>query len=68
MVTQSSIPAWETPRTEKAGRLQSMGLRRAEQNLVSKNQQSYIMYFVQYLDSINKHCNLLYLVNRQHTI
>ena len=28
MATHSSIPAWETPWTEKPGRLQSMGLQR----------------------------------------
>ena len=30
MATHSSIPAWRIPRTEEPGRLQSMGLQRAE--------------------------------------
>ena len=32
MATHSSILAWETPWTNKPGRLQSMGLRRVEYN------------------------------------
>ena len=36
MATHSSILAWEIPRTEKSGRLQSMGLQESGHDLVSK--------------------------------
>ena len=36
MVTHSSILAWEIPRTEEPGGLQSMGYKRVGQDLVSK--------------------------------
>ena len=36
MVTHSSILAWEIPRTEEPGGLQSMGCKRVGQDLVSK--------------------------------
>ena len=37
MVTHSSILAWEMPWTEKPGGLQSMGLHRVGQNLVTEH-------------------------------
>ena len=36
MATHSSILAWEIPRTEESGGLQSMGLQRVRHNLVTK--------------------------------
>ena len=36
MVTHSSIPAFEFPRTEEPGGLQSMGLQRVGYNLATK--------------------------------
>ena len=36
MATHSSILAWEISRTEKAGRLQSMGTQRVRHDLVTK--------------------------------
>ena len=42
MATHSSILAWELPRSEELGRLQSMGLQRVGHNLVTKQQQSLI--------------------------
>ena len=36
MATHSSILAWEIPRTEEPGGLQSMGFKRAGHDLVSK--------------------------------
>ena len=36
MITHSSILAWETPWTEEPGGLQSMGLQRVRQDLVTK--------------------------------
>ena len=38
MATHSSILAWEIPRTEEPGRLQSMGLQRVEQDGMTKQQ------------------------------
>ena len=38
MATHSSILAWEIPWTEEPGGLQSMGLQRAGQDLVTKQQ------------------------------
>ena len=35
MATHSSILAWETPRTEDPGRLQSMGLQKGQTRLSS---------------------------------
>ena len=38
MATHSNIPAWEIPRTEEPGRLQSMGSQRVGNNLmINKN-------------------------------
>ena len=39
MTTCSSILAWETPWSEKPGRLQSMGLQRVRNDLMTKKQQ-----------------------------
>ena len=39
MATHSSILAWEVPRTEEPGGLQSMGLQRVRHNLATKRQQ-----------------------------
>ena len=38
MATHSSILAWEIPWTEEPGRLQSMGLKPAGHNFVTKQQ------------------------------
>ena len=40
MATHSSVLAWRIPQTEEPGGLQSMGLQRVEQELVSKQQQT----------------------------
>ena len=37
MATHSSTLAWEIPRTEKPGRLQSMGLQRIGYDFVTKH-------------------------------
>ena len=42
METHSSILAWEIPRTEEHGRLQSMGSQRVGHNLVTKQQQEQL--------------------------
>ena len=42
MATPSSVLAWETPRTEEPGRLQSMGLQRVGHSLVTKQQEQQI--------------------------
>ena len=39
METHSNILAWEIPRTEAPGRLQSMGLQRVGYDLATKQQQ-----------------------------
>ena len=39
MATHSSILAWEIPRTEESGRLQSMGSQRVTQDLAIEQQQ-----------------------------
>ena len=39
MAIHCSALAWEIPRTEEPGRLQSMGLQRVRHNLVTKKQQ-----------------------------
>ena len=39
MGTHSSILAWEIPRTEETGRLQSMGLQRIRHSRMTKQQQ-----------------------------
>ena len=38
MATHSSILAWEIPRTEEPGRLQSIGLQRVRHNLATKQE------------------------------
>ena len=38
MATHSSILAWDIPRTEEPGGLQSMGSQRVEHNLVTEQQ------------------------------
>ena len=40
MATHSSIPAWEIPRTEEPGKLQSMGSQTVRHDLVTKQQQT----------------------------
>ena len=42
MATRSSILAWKIPWTEKPGRLQSMGSRRVDHDLVTEHVPSYI--------------------------
>ena len=42
LATHSNILAWETPRTEEPGRLQSMGLQRVGHSLVTKQQEQQI--------------------------
>ena len=39
MATHSSILAWRIPRTEKPGKLQSMGCKRVGHDLVTKQRQ-----------------------------
>ena len=48
MATYSSIFAWEIPRTEEPGRLQSMGSKRVRHNLVTQQQQQYIVILCDY--------------------
>ena len=43
MATHSSILAWEIPWTEGPGRLQSMGLQRVGHDLVTEQQQLYLL-------------------------
>ena len=43
MATHSSIPAWEIPRTEEAGGLQSKESWRVGHNLATKQQQRHIL-------------------------
>ena len=40
MTTHSNILAWEIPQAEEPGRLQSMGLQRVGQDLVTEHKQS----------------------------
>ena len=42
MATHSSILAWEIPRTEELGRLQSMGLRRVRHDFETKQKQTIV--------------------------
>ena len=46
MATHSSILAWEIPWTEEPGRIQSMGLQKGRQDLLTKQQQQYIYVVV----------------------
>ena len=39
MATHSNILAWEIPRTEESGGLQSMGLQRVRHDLTTRQQQ-----------------------------
>ena len=43
MATHSSILAWRISWTEEPGGLQSMGLQRVTHNLVTKQQQQYLL-------------------------
>ena len=43
MATRSSILAWEIPRTEEHGGLQSMGLQRVRQDWATKQQQQQVL-------------------------
>ena len=47
MVSHSSILAWEIPRTEGPGKLQSMGLQTVRHDLATKQQQQTLseLYF-----------------------
>ena len=46
MATHSSILAWQVPRTEGPGELQSMGLQRIRNDLAIKQQQQFLKYFL----------------------
>ena len=48
MATHSRILAWEIPRTEEPGRLQSTGSQRVGHNLVTKQRQqtAYLAYLL----------------------
>ena len=46
MATHSSILAWEIPWTEEPGRIQSMGLQKGRQDLLTKQQQQQHIYIV----------------------
>ena len=43
MATHSNILAWEIPRTEEPGRLQSMGSQRVRHDLGTKQQQQTVL-------------------------
>ena len=44
MATYSSIPAWNTPRTEESGRLQSVELQRAGHDWASEHSHAHTVY------------------------
>ena len=46
MATHSNILAWEVPWTEGPGELHSMGLQRIRYDLVNKQQQEFLKYFL----------------------
>ena len=47
MATHSNILAWEVPWTEGPGELQSMGSQRIRHDLVTKQQQQFLKYFLE---------------------
>ena len=48
MAIHSNTIAWEIPWTEEPGRLQSMGSKRVRHNLVTQQQQQYIVILCDY--------------------
>ena len=57
MATQSSILAWEIPRTEEPGGLQSMGLQRVRHNLATQRK---LMEKVQHIRTTEYVCFAVY--------
>ena len=55
MATHSSILAWEIPWTEEPGRLQSIGSQRVGHNLVTKQQQIYMIHYHKTEYIVKKH-------------
>ena len=55
MATHSSILAWEIPWTEEPGRLQSIGSQRVGHNLVTKQQQIYMIHYHKTEYIVQKH-------------
>ena len=47
MATHSNILVWEVPWTEEPGELQSMGSQRIRHDLVAKQQQRFLKYFLE---------------------
>ena len=47
MATHSSIHAWRILCTEEPGGLQSMGLQKVRLNLLTKQQEAHILWFLQ---------------------
>ena len=56
MATHSSILAWEISWTEEPGRLQSMGLKRIRQDLVTKQQPDFLVFHSFLLGEEGKVC------------
>ena len=70
MATQSSILAWEIPKTEEPGGLQSTELQRAGHDLVSKQQQGLRVVFHILLKShpLGKYLGVLYMLQNEREL
>ena len=53
MTTHSSILAWRIPWTEEPGRLQSMGLQRVRNNLVTEHACMHYLSHTQFKNMLN---------------
>ena len=54
MATCSSMLAWEIPWTEESGGLQSMGSQRVRQDLATKQQQTRLSSFTDYMTFLHE--------------
>ena len=59
MATHSSIPAWEIPRTEDPGGLQSMGSQRVGHDLVTEKKKTKTGYTMCWFDIIMYHKKII---------
>ena len=53
MTTHSSILAWEIPRTEEPGRLQSMGLQKSQTQLNKQQQHMFLQTTISYPEAMD---------------
>ena len=68
MATHSSIFAWEIPRTEEPGGLQSMGLQRVVHDLATIQQQSSKHYALSFKTTTTTNTHITFLTRGKNLL